>query len=97
MLFSINTLPTVSVDKQYFPLTALWRRTLFHRNHITMLPVSKSQAMSLQTTTHITNETNCQSVVKQRADFLLRATESDLRPLNIGPSHAWKKTASQEY
>jgi len=27
----------------------------------------------------------------------LGATESDLRPLNIGPSGAWKKAASQEH
>ena len=27
----------------------------------------------------------------------LRATESDLRPLNIGPSNAWKKAASREH
>ena len=27
----------------------------------------------------------------------LRATESDLRPLNIGPSYAWKKAASREH
>jgi len=26
-----------------------------------------------------------------------RATESDLRPLNIGPSYAWKKAASREH
>jgi len=27
----------------------------------------------------------------------LRAIESDLRPLNIGPSYAWKKAASREH
>jgi len=27
----------------------------------------------------------------------LRAIESDLRPLNIGPSCAWKKTTSREH
>ena len=27
----------------------------------------------------------------------LRATESDLRPLNLGPSYAWKKAASREH
>jgi len=27
----------------------------------------------------------------------IRATESDLRPLNIGPSYAWKKAASREH
>jgi len=27
----------------------------------------------------------------------LRANESDLRPLNIGPSYAWKKAASREH
>ena len=27
----------------------------------------------------------------------LTATESDLRPLNIGPSYVWKKAASREH
>jgi len=27
----------------------------------------------------------------------LRAIESDLRPLNIGPSYGWKKAASREH
>ena len=27
----------------------------------------------------------------------LRAIESDLRPLNIGPAYAWKKAASREH